>query len=392
MKIILMAGLVLFSSTLSFAAGVPSSFTYQGIVMNSAGTAPLTSVVSLKLSLYDPTGTCLLYQEQQANIDLSQTNGTFAIQVGSSVGAAKRVSGTDQGLSMTSVFANNGQILAASTTNCTAGYTPATNDIRLLRVAVTNGGSTVTISPDLQINSVPNSMVAETLQGYTPTQLFHAPTVTVLTSGSGTYTVPAGTKYLQVEMVGGGAGGGGSIGASGSGATAGGAGTSTTFGPNLTAGPGSGGGPGNNGVIGTGGGAGSSTVNTTAGQIIVLNIPGGAGGTGLITAVSNANAFGGAGGNTAFGVSTPTTAYGTVAISGSPNVGNGGAGGGPTNNGSEESGGGGGGGGSYIKALINNPSSTYTYSVGTGGTAGGAGGGGEIGGSGGSGGIIIYAY
>jgi microcystin-dependent protein len=162
--------LFLLSITSAFASGVPSSFTYEGKVLNSAGTAPLTSVISLTLSLYDPTGTCLLYQEQQANIDLSQTNGTFAVQVGSTVAAAKRTT-KDQNLSMTSVFANNGQILATSTSNCTAGYTPAANDIRLLRVTVTNGGSTVTISPDLQINAVPNAMVAETLQGQTPTQL-----------------------------------------------------------------------------------------------------------------------------------------------------------------------------------------------------------------------------
>ena len=36
------------------------------------------------------------------------------------------------------------------------------------------------------------------------------PTITVYTSGSGTYTTPANTKYLQVEMVGGGGGGTGS--------------------------------------------------------------------------------------------------------------------------------------------------------------------------------------
>jgi microcystin-dependent protein len=152
-------------------AGVPTSFTYEGKVLNSAGTAPLTSVVSLTLSLYDPSGTCLLYQEQQANIDLSQTNGLFAVQVGSAVGATKRT-GLDQGLTLATIFANNGQIVAASTTNCSAGYTPATNDIRVLRVQVTNGGSTVTITPDLQINSVPNAMVAETVQGLTATQIY----------------------------------------------------------------------------------------------------------------------------------------------------------------------------------------------------------------------------
>jgi hypothetical protein len=190
MKKLLLIGVLLLTNS-AFAAGVPASFTYQGIVMNSAGTAPLTSVVSLKLSIYDPTAACLLYQEQQSNIDLSQTNGTFAIQVGSATGAAKRTS-ADQGLAMTAVFANNGQILAASTSNCTAGYTPAANDSRILRVAVTNGGSTVTISPDLQINSVPNAMVAETVQGLNVqglTQQITPPGVVVSYAGA---TCPSG--------------------------------------------------------------------------------------------------------------------------------------------------------------------------------------------------------
>ena len=37
--------------------------------------------------------------------------------------------------------------------------------------------------------------------------LYAAPQVTIYTSGSGTYTVPTGAKWLQVVMVGGGAGG-----------------------------------------------------------------------------------------------------------------------------------------------------------------------------------------
>jgi microcystin-dependent protein len=168
MKKLLLLSLICLSQVAQ--AGVPYSFTYQGKVLNSAGTAPLTSVVSLLLSIYDPTGTCLLYQEQQANIDLSQTNGTFAVQVGSATGSSKRTL-LDQGLSLPLIFANNGAILNTATSNCTAGYTPGTNDIRVLRVAVTTGGSTVTISPDLQINAVPNAMVAETLQGQNLTQV-----------------------------------------------------------------------------------------------------------------------------------------------------------------------------------------------------------------------------
>jgi hypothetical protein len=188
---------ILFLLTQSAIAGVPSSFTYEGKVMNSAGTAPLTSVISLTLSLYDPTGTCLLYQEQQANIDLSQTNGLFAVQVGSAIGSAKRTI-LDKGLSLPTIFANNGQILSTSTTNCTAGYTPTVNDGRLLRVTVTNGGSTVTISPDLSINAVPNSMVAETLQGQTPAQLTPPGTIinySGVSCPSG-FIVADGTLYL----------------------------------------------------------------------------------------------------------------------------------------------------------------------------------------------------
>jgi hypothetical protein len=162
--------LLLFLSSVAIASPGAQTFTYEGKVLNTAGTAPLTSVISLNLSIYDPSAVCLLYQEQQANIDLSQTNGIFAVQVGSLVGATKRT-GLDPGLNSAAIYANNGLIRASGSTNCTAGYTPAAGDGRLLRVAVTNGGSTVTISPDLQINSVPNSFSSETLQGKTPSQL-----------------------------------------------------------------------------------------------------------------------------------------------------------------------------------------------------------------------------
>ena len=60
------------------------------------------------------------------------------------------------------------------------------------------------------------------------------PTITTYTSGSGTYTVPAGVKWIWVRMVGGGQGGGGSDSGSGN------AGGNTTFG-SLTAGGGTGG-------------------------------------------------------------------------------------------------------------------------------------------------------
>src|SRR4051812_41745464 len=84
----------------AFASDVPQSFTYQGRFYNAARTAPLSDVVDVVLGIYDPTGTCLLYEESQSNIDLTGTNGLFAVQVGSIQGDAKRVVGSDQNLTM----------------------------------------------------------------------------------------------------------------------------------------------------------------------------------------------------------------------------------------------------------------------------------------------------
>jgi hypothetical protein len=163
---------------LANAAGVPTSFTYQGKALNAAGTAPLTSTVSFTLSITDPSSACILYQETQTNVNLATTNGIFALQVGSAVGATKRVSGTDPGLTMTTVFANAGTQLVGTNGSC-PGYTPSTNDVRKLHVVITpSSGSAITVSPDLTINAVPNAMVAETVQGFsvsTLTQLITPP-------------------------------------------------------------------------------------------------------------------------------------------------------------------------------------------------------------------------
>jgi hypothetical protein len=205
-KLLLMS-LILFPM-IGNAAGVPTSFTYQGKALNAAGTAPLTSTVSFTLSITDPSSACVLYQESQTNVNLATTNGIFALQVGSAIGATKRVAGTDPGLSMTTVFANAGTQLVSSNGSC-PGYTPASNDVRKLHVVITpSAGSPITVSPDLTINSVPNAMVAETLQGQTPAQMIPAgsilnfsgltcPTGYVLANGS---TLSA-TTYSSLASV-----------------------------------------------------------------------------------------------------------------------------------------------------------------------------------------------
>src|SRR3989344_1659239 len=96
-----------FSSNNSQSASEsPQSFTFQGRLYNAAGTDLLEELVSLRLQVYDPSGSCLLYQETQ-NVDLTNSSGSFSVSVGAAIGAAKRTAGIDPSLGMAVVFKND---------------------------------------------------------------------------------------------------------------------------------------------------------------------------------------------------------------------------------------------------------------------------------------------
>ncbi len=191
------------------------------------------------------------------------------------------------------------------------------------------------------------------------------PTVQTFTSGSGTYTTPAGVKYVRVRMIGGGGGGAGSAAGYGPGGTGG----NTTFGTSfLTTNGGIGGGSGVDWTIGAGG-----TASLGAGAIGIATAGLSGGSPPAANIVTGVYFNGGVGGASQFGAS----------------YGSGGAGAGGC--GSTTSGAGGGAGG-YIDAIINNPSTTYPYSIGTSGSSGTAGSGCMSGAAGGYGIIIVEEY
>lgn len=213
----------------------------------------------------------------------------------------------------------------------------------------------------------------DTARATTPANIrsLSAPTLTVYTSGSGTFNTPTNCKYLLVEMVGGGGGGGGS-GTTPGAATAGG---DTTFAGGTYTANGGALGP-TNGNQGAGGAASGGDINISggngAGGTGTANSPGGYGGTGY---------FGGNGGGGPFG--------GGVGRDAAANSGGGGGGAGC---GATVNSGSGGGAGGYLRKLIPSPSATYAYAVGAAGAAGTAGTGGSDGGAGSSGRIHITAY
>ena len=210
-----------------------------------------------------------------------------------------------------------------------------------------------------------------------------APAITVYKTGSGTYTVPTGAKWLRVRMVG--AGGGGAGGGTGSPGN-GGNGGNTTFGSSfLTANGGSGGNIAQSPGFGQAAAGGAFTINAGASGLGV------SGGQGHGVAPTNANGFspGAMGGASALG-GAGAGAAGNAGGAGAANTGAGGGGGGIDATG--QSPGGGGGAGGFIDAIIPSPSASYSYAIGAAGTAGAAGTNGFAGGAGAAGQIIVEAH
>jgi hypothetical protein len=228
----------------------------------------------------------------------------------------------------------------------------------------TNANSPINMSNAAQVLITPNAA-----------DLSNNVTVQTFTStAGGTYSKPTNCVAIWARIQG---SGGGGAGAGSSGAGAGGSGGASTFGP-LTAtgglggavfnsGAASAGGVGIGGDINTNGGAGTSG---TAGSSLYTSI-GGHGGNG---------AFGGGG----FG--------GALAVGASAGQNGGGGGGGGLTTVSGGGGGSGGGAGGYSEIVIRSPSTSYAWTIGSGGTAGTAGAGGNGGAAGGTGIITVHEY
>ncbi|MFL5814831.1 MAG: hypothetical protein ACJ763_14750 [Bdellovibrionia bacterium] len=142
------------------------TFTYQGQLLNNAGTPLSDSSVTIVLSIYNPSKSCLLYEETQT-VDTTTTDGMFSVQVGQATTSGGKRTGNDPGLRMATIFRNDGTQIRAAGTNCTSGYTASAGDGRVMQVQVTpsSTGVPVTLSPDEKIDAVPQAWSAETFQG-----------------------------------------------------------------------------------------------------------------------------------------------------------------------------------------------------------------------------------
>lgn len=214
---------------------------------------------------------------------------------------------------------------------------------------------------------------------------FIPPTVQKFTSGSGTYTTPAGVLYLHVRLAGGGGAGAGG-GTSGTPA-GGGTGNVTSFGTSfISANAGLGASAGNT----TGGNGGAGFLGSAIGVAFSGSRGGAASGEG---GSENTISSGGMGGTNAFGGAGSGGNSSGAGSAGAANTGAGGGGGGVGSSGGLACfSGAGGGAGGYVDAIVVSPNATYSYSVGSGGSLGGAGTAGTSSGAGASGIIIVEEY
>jgi hypothetical protein len=156
------------------------TFTLDGHLTQKATTdALLDSSAKIVVQVLDPSKNCILYEEQQT-VDTTSSAGYFSIQVGSNTGSTKRTT-NDAGLTMAQVFQNTSSIVGkdASGKTCPVDggtgfptYVPTAKDIRYFRLTVTPSSTNTAdvLSPDIEIGSTPSSLVAQTFQGYIPTQ------------------------------------------------------------------------------------------------------------------------------------------------------------------------------------------------------------------------------
>lgn len=186
----------LFYGMISFAT--PSTITFQSRIIKPDGKALENSAVSFRFSLTDALGTCVIFQEDFVNQNMTGTKGLINL----SLGGGTKVFPAGP-LTMFEAFNSYNN----PTISCAAGGTvnPAANDIRKLVVQFNDGTGWQTL-PAMSINAIPfaiQAMSAQRLGDYPATAYVRTALVPTCVGGEALHF--NGTSFTCV-LVGGGSG------------------------------------------------------------------------------------------------------------------------------------------------------------------------------------------
>ncbi|MGE3758059.1 MAG: hypothetical protein AB7H97_09890, partial [Pseudobdellovibrionaceae bacterium] len=155
------------------ANATPEGLTFQGRIIKPNGRPLEATIVALIVRILSPTSDCVLLEESHT-VPMSDTGGVFSIVIG-----AGARTGSDKGFNLNQVFKNSGSLTGLTCTNGVTQYDAMSGHSRRVRIMFDDGVESVTLTSDFIVRSVPYAMIADTVQGKSPSDF-----VQVNTSGT----------------------------------------------------------------------------------------------------------------------------------------------------------------------------------------------------------------
>ena len=143
-----------FLSLMLSAHAVPTYMVYQGQVFDPSGMPLEDTSVDFKVSIYAPSGACLLYEENHTGKNMANSGGVFSLEIGSGT-----TTGSDPGIGLYQAF----NAIDSGGVGCYA--TPGQFDRREVVVEFTTASAGAVTLATQKLDSAPYAMYATSLDG-----------------------------------------------------------------------------------------------------------------------------------------------------------------------------------------------------------------------------------
>jgi hypothetical protein len=167
----LLSIVLIFAQTAAYAGPLQSGMAFQGVIAKSDGST-VAPAITFEVQVLDPSGACVLYDEEQSVNLNAQGSFTLLIGKGSTSFTGNKNPATPIGIS--SVFDNS---TSKSCGASTSSYTPTANDIRHLRVQFYDGTQWTSLGDSL-VSSTAFAEHASDIQGMGPGSFIQANSTT----------------------------------------------------------------------------------------------------------------------------------------------------------------------------------------------------------------------